>query len=123
MARHNKDMAFYDRGTLTLPGGDSFPVVNTHWEGDHVVSTVNPDFLEWLKANSSFAFDDMLGGNFAARKELRRGIGYWYAFAWIGGKTVKRYIGKSEELDHMKLHEVGWNLRLLRRSYTGAFAD
>lgn len=111
MARHNKDMAYFNRGILYLPDGERIPATNSSINGG-LKFEINPRWVMWLDQNNRFAFDDLMGGSFTARKEKRRNGAFWYAFATVNDKTVKRYIGK--EVTTQRLTKVGWEFRQLR---------
>ncbi len=59
-------------------------------------------WYDWLTENSGFVFEGS-AGHFTARRELRRGSPYWYAYRWRGGRISKTYLGKSGELDQGRL--------------------
>ena len=40
------------------------------------------------------------------RRELRSGIGYWYAYRRVMGKLHKRYVGQDEELTEELLLKI-----------------
>ncbi len=66
----------------------------------------NPAWLVWLSQTSSFAFHGQ-NGSFTARKERgQRGEGYWYAYARIEGKLIKRYLGRGIDLTLTRLEQV-----------------
>jgi hypothetical protein len=77
---------------------------------DGQISLESPDFLQWLEINSSFRFE--AGENsFRGRKDkLPTGI-YWYAYKKVSGKLHKRYIGKTEEVNYTRLHQVAQGIR------------
>lgn len=61
----------------------------------------------WLAAITSFSFLGRSGAYCTARREkMQRGDAYWYAYRSIRGKTVKRYIGKTDELTISRLEEI-----------------
>ncbi len=61
----------------------------------------------WLNesATRSFAFHSPQG-TLTARREHRHGIWYWYAYRSQKGHLHKAYLGKSEELTTVRLHEA-----------------
>jgi LuxR family maltose regulon positive regulatory protein len=66
----------------------------------------------WLSQVSSFAFHGK-NGSYTARKERKlRGEGYWYAYARVGGKLTKRYLGKGADLTATRLEQVAQELWL-----------
>src|SRR5450759_2421987 len=60
----------------------------------------------WLADNSGFIFKGS-AGHFTARREMRRGIPYWYAYCRRGGKLFKLYLGKSAGLTQERLEHAG----------------
>jgi LuxR family maltose regulon positive regulatory protein len=60
---------------------------------------------DWLLNNQMFLYEGA-AGHFSARRELRRGIGYWYAYRRRNGKLTKIYMGKSEELTQENLEQA-----------------
>ena len=65
----------------------------------------------WLNdtAVQSFAFRSDQG-TLTARCERQHGYWYWYAYRTQHGYLHKAYLGKSEELTHLRLHEVAATL-------------
>jgi LuxR family maltose regulon positive regulatory protein len=59
----------------------------------------------WLADNLGFIFQGDTG-HFTARREVRRGIPYWYAYRSHGGKFSKTYLGKSTELTQERLKQA-----------------
>ena len=61
----------------------------------------------WLNepATRSFAFHSPQGA-LTARREQRHGTWYWYAYRTQDGRLHKAYLGKSEELTLVRLHET-----------------
>ena len=69
------------------------------------VKVGSPEWFAWLKDASSFSFSGSCA--YVARNEARRGErGFWYAYQWVGGKTVKVYMGKAETLTYGRLRGV-----------------
>ena len=54
-------------------------------------------WYDWLTHHQGFIYQKG-AGHLDARKELRRGIGYWYAYRRRDGKLYKVYLGRSEDL-------------------------
>jgi LuxR family transcriptional regulator, maltose regulon positive regulatory protein len=54
-------------------------------------------WIVWLGDHPGFIYEG-IAGHFTARRELRRGIGYWYGYRRCDGRLSKTYLGKSEEL-------------------------
>lgn len=59
----------------------------------------------WLEQHRSFRFED-LASTFTARKELRAGSWYWYAYRRQAGRLHTAYLGRSEELSATRLHVI-----------------
>jgi LuxR family maltose regulon positive regulatory protein len=78
----------------------------------------SPEWLSWVQSHTAFYFQST-GGTFTARRELRSGSWYWYAYRKRQGKLLKRYIGKSEELTSVRLGEVARDLDRLGFSNGG----
>ncbi len=66
---------------------------------------------EWLadEHTTTFRFADTVG-SFTARRELKRGGWYWYAYRKREGKLHKAYLGKAEELTPERLTDVAATL-------------
>src|SRR6266536_6116179 len=61
---------------------------------------------EWVSRISSFAFRGQ-NGSYTARKEHKqRGGEYWYAYARIEGKLIKRYLGRNAQLTPTRLEQI-----------------
>src|SRR2546426_3422999 len=70
----------------------------------------SPAWLAWVSQVSSFAFHGR-NGSYTARKERKqRGEGYWYAYARVGGKLTKRYLGSGRDLTLARLEQVAQEL-------------
>ncbi len=67
-------------------------------------------WYEWLSEHPRFVFYGT-GGHFTARRELRRGNPYWYAYHWRTGKLHKAYLGKSGELTQDRLEQASARLQ------------
>jgi LuxR family maltose regulon positive regulatory protein len=65
----------------------------------------------WLEnpQHTGFIFEGKIG-HFSARRELRRGHWYWYAYRRREGKLTKIYLGKSEDLTIKNLAEASERL-------------
>ena len=64
-----------------------------------------PAWFRWVSEVPSFAFKGK-AGTYTARKELRHGDAYWYAYRRKQGKLYNTYIGKLEELTLDRLTSV-----------------
>ena len=79
--------------------------------GDAEVSSVDPIrvgspvWYTWLIDHQGFIYEGV-AGHFTARRELRRGNGYWYGYRRQDGKLSKIYLGKSEELTQESLEQA-----------------
>ena len=76
-----------------------------------IVSESRPS-LAWVSQISSFAFHGRNGSYTACKECKQRGEGYWYAYARVGGKMTKRYLGRSIGLTLPRLEQVAQELRL-----------
>src|SRR5881275_3189759 len=66
--------------------------------------------LIWSSQISSFAFHGK-HGSFTVRKERKqRGGEYWCAYARVGGKLTKRYVGRDCDLTPARLEQVAQEL-------------
>jgi non-specific serine/threonine protein kinase len=89
-----QDVPLVREGTLRFP---------TQPDRDAVV--VGGDgWWQWLRApeTASFRFEGE-GSAFTARRELRAGHAYWYAYRRRGPRLEKVYLGRSEEIDLARL--------------------
>ena len=76
----------------------------------------------WLGAHSSFSFQGQ-HGRFSVLKETRpRGEGYWYAYAYVGQRRVKRYLGPTPHLSFARLEEVAIALSRAESQTRGALS-
>jgi LuxR family maltose regulon positive regulatory protein len=79
-----------------LAGGDEIQIGSSQW-------------LDWLNQNKSFRYKQKKL-SFSARKEKRRNDHYWYAYKRVGGKLIKLYLGKREDLDSERLKYISRKL-------------
>jgi predicted ATPase/DNA-binding CsgD family transcriptional regulator len=71
----------------------------------------------WLRAPETTAFRfEGAGAAFTARRELRRGHAYWYAYRRRGPKLEKVYLGRPEEIDLVRLQTVAVKLAAVASS-------
>src|SRR5215472_12924687 len=72
----------------------------------------------WLneQATHSFAFHSPQG-TLTVRREHRHGTWYWYAYRSRDGHLHKTYLGKSEELTSVRLHEAATVLSAQRATH------
>jgi len=66
-------------------------------------------WVDWLAQQEGFIYEKG-AGRLNARKELRRGIGYWYAYRRRNGKLSKAYLGRSEDLTQECLEQASARL-------------
>ena len=66
-------------------------------QGSKVLDIVpeSPAWFAWVSQVSSFAFHGRNGSYTACKEGKQRGEGYWYAYARVGGKLNKRYLGRG----------------------------
>ncbi|MGI9057842.1 MAG: LuxR C-terminal-related transcriptional regulator [Ktedonobacteraceae bacterium] len=69
---------------------------------------------EWVSRVSSFAFHGRSGSYTACKENKQCSEGYWYAYTRIGGKLIKRYVGKNISLTIPRLEQVAQQLWLDR---------
>ncbi|HEY6409846.1 MAG TPA: ATP-binding protein, partial [Ktedonobacteraceae bacterium] len=78
-------------------------------DGSTVQMTVgSSSWYAWLETTSTFTFRSAQG-HFNARKEQagnRRGGTYWRAYRKRGGKLLRAYLGKSEDLSLERLRSI-----------------
>ncbi|HEY3365461.1 MAG TPA: LuxR C-terminal-related transcriptional regulator [Symbiobacteriaceae bacterium] len=68
------------------------------------------EWVLWLSTRTSFAFQGR-HGHLTLRKESRgAGEGYWYAYRGLGGRTRKRYAGKTAQLFVAHLEAIARDL-------------
>jgi len=90
-----KPIVQYD--TLVTVGAD-----NDHSSPIRVRSQ---QWFTWLADHQGFIYKGE-SGHFTARREMRGGSGYWYAYRRRKGKLTKTYLGKSEELTEERLKQA-----------------
>src|SRR6266699_7277647 len=83
-------------------------------QGSAVLDIVpeSPAWFAWVSQVSSFAFHGRNGSYTACKECKQRGEGYWYAYARVGGKMTKRYLGRDIGLTLPRLEQVARELRL-----------
>ena len=76
-------------------------------EDSKVFELDSPKGSAWLKSIGSFRFEPS-GANkpYTVRKESGKGGDYWYGYRKVAGKLHKKYIGKSSEVNTVKLEEI-----------------
>lgn len=71
----------------------------------------NHIWLKWLEEIKAFAFSSRTGAHCTVLKErVQRGGAYWYAYRTLGGRTRKRYLGKTDAISIHRLEEVATRL-------------
>jgi LuxR family maltose regulon positive regulatory protein len=80
-------------------------------DGGGQIQIGTPAWINWLEApdHSGFVYAGE-AGHFSARREIRRGRNYWYAYRRREGKLTKIYLGKSEGLTAESLREASERL-------------
>jgi hypothetical protein len=92
------DMPVIRGGFLRLPNLATIPVDSEA-------------FTTWVTSAAKFAVDSNIAA-FVARNESRYGqSGYWYAYRKDEGKTVKRYIGRTDAINARRLFEIAWSFK------------
>ena len=83
-------------------------------QGSRVLNIVpeSSTWLVWVNQISSFAFHGRNGAYTACKELKQRGEGYWYAYARVGGKLAKRYLGRSIDLTLTRLEQAAQELWL-----------
>src|SRR5205085_7839498 len=72
----------------------------------------SPSWWGWVSQTSSFAFQGKHGSYTARKERKQRGEGYWYAYARVGGKLTKRYLGRGIGLTLPRLEQAAQELWL-----------
>ena len=81
-------------------------------DGTSDITLDSPTWFAWLGRDEhhAFHFEDASGG-FTARKERKqRGHWYWVAYRQVNKKLYKTYLGKSETLTQVHLHDASKTL-------------
>ena len=83
-------------------------------QGSAVLDIVpeSPAWFAWVSQVSSFAFHGRNGSYTACKECKQRGEGYWYAYARVGGKLNKRYLGRGIGLTLPRLEQAAQELWL-----------
>ena len=81
-------------------------------QGSEVLDIVpeGPAWLAWVSQVSSFAFHGRNGSYTACKEYKQRGEGYWYAYARVGGKLTKCYLGRCIGLTLPRLEQAAQEL-------------
>ena len=70
----------------------------------------SPAWLVWVSQVSSFAFHGKHGSYTVRKERKQRGGEYWCAYARVGGKLTKRYVGRGCDLTPARLEQVAQEL-------------
>ena len=92
MPKRNRPIVKNDLLTCDASASDGITVGSRRWHA-------------WLAEHTMFVFHSD-AGHLTARREMRRGIPYWYGYRWRGGKLAKTYLGKSVELTSERLEQA-----------------
>ena len=75
------------------------------------IVSASPVWLLGVGQTCSFAFHGQYGSHTARKERKQRGEeGYWYAYARVGGKLTKRYVGRGCDLTPARLEQVAQEL-------------
>jgi hypothetical protein len=66
-------------------------------------------WFDWLAHNALFYLESP-SGTFTARRELRNGAAFWYAFRRHRNTLYKAYLGRTVDLTHARLLAVARQL-------------
>lgn len=72
---------------------------------DESIALDSVAWVDWLAQHQTFYYNSHIA-TFTARRELRRGCWYWYAFKKHNRKLLKAYLGRSGELTPEKLESI-----------------
>ena len=78
-------------------------------KGAAPIQVGSPAWYAWLGGNQGFSYEGSVG-HLTTRRELRRGIGYWYGYRRRDGKLTKLYLGRSQELTWERLEQASAQL-------------
>lgn len=73
------------------------------------VRVESPTWFDWLASNATF-YVESSEGTFTARRELRDGAWFWYAFRRHRKKLYKAYLGRTADLTRERLLAVAQHL-------------
>jgi hypothetical protein len=66
-------------------------------------------WFDWLSNNATFYLESQ-EGTFTARREVRDGATFWYAFRRYRNKLYKAYLGRTTDLTQARLLAVARQL-------------
>ncbi len=80
-------------------------------DASQTIEVGSPDWHAWLATdgNRGFVFRG-IAGHFSARREMRRGSAYWYAYRRRDGKLYKAYLGKPDQVNQEQLERTSTRL-------------
>jgi hypothetical protein len=84
-------------------------VWRTLYTDSAAVSLESTSWFDWLAHNALFYLESQ-EGTFTARRELRGGTAFWYAFRRHRNKLYKAYLGRSTDLTYARLVAVAQQL-------------
>src|SRR5258708_36354110 len=67
-------------------------------------------WFAWLATQTSFSFQGRYGRMSVIKEARPRGEGYWYAYAYVGQRNRKRYLGRTAMLSLTRLEEAAQTL-------------
>src|SRR5438309_2179272 len=95
-----------------LPLHQAYELHESQGRGVLDIVPESPGRLAWVSQVSSFAFHGRNGSYTACKERKQRGEGYWYAYARVGGKMTKRYLGRGIDLTLPWLEQAAQELWL-----------
>lgn len=93
------------RTNIPLVQNDLLVIDNPDAGSVYPIQVGSQPWVAWLADHSAFTYKGS-AGHLAARRELRREIGYWYGYRRRNGKLNKIYLGKPEELNLERLEHA-----------------
>lgn len=84
-------------------------VWQTLYTDSTAVPLESPLWFDWLAHNTMFEMESP-AGTFTARREVRNGGAFWYAFRRHRNKLYKAYLGRTADLSHARLLAVAQHL-------------
>lgn len=92
--------------TNSYPKQKSVPVIDLA----RADTSETPELFKALQHTPLFHVTDKDGNEFTARREKRGKTHYWYAYVRFGGKLLKSYIGKPDQLTKQALIDATQDL-------------
>lgn len=84
-------------------------VWQTLYTDSAAVPLESPLWFDWLSGNATFYLESQ-EGTFTARREVRNGAAFWYAFRRHRNKLYKAYLGRTAALTQARLLAVARHL-------------